>query len=77
MGNAKEILDLVQIVGFPIVVATYLLWRYDGKLGELIRILTVMQGQMGTQNEVSKKSLELQENANTDLKILLMERKSR
>lgn len=36
----EAIISLIQTVGFPVVVAGFLLWRYDKKLAELIAIAT-------------------------------------
>ena len=35
-----DIIKLIQQVGFPIAVAIYLLWRYDQRLGDMVKCLT-------------------------------------
>jgi len=49
----KELVTLLQNVGFPIAVAIYLLWRYDKRLEEMTEVLN----KICTKMEVIKNTL--------------------
>lgn len=47
MNPIQDYVDVISKVGFPIVVTTWLLWRFEKRMDRTIELLTLMAGHIG------------------------------